>query len=155
MILESVFSFLGGSAFRAIWGEFSSYFNKRQDHQFEIERLKLQGQLDAAQHDRNQAAIKTQAEMGVQVIRVQGEADVSRIDASGWLEAVKGTKMRTGLWLVDAWNAVIRPGVATWAVVMLTLHEFSVVTMGDATASVAFAALGLFLGDRTLAKRGK
>jgi hypothetical protein len=155
MILESFISFIGGSAFRMIWGEVSSFVNKKQDHKFEIERLQLQGQLDAAQHGRNLEAIKVQAEAGVKVIEVQGEADIGRIEATGWLEAVKATGEATGVWFIDTWNGVIRPGVATWAVVMLTLHEFKAISMSDNTASVAFAALGIFLADRTLGKRGK
>jgi hypothetical protein len=155
MIFEAIFSFLGGTAFRMLWGEVSAWLNKKQDHKFEIERLQLQGQLDAAQHGRNLEAIKVQAEMGVQVIRVQGEADIGRIEAQGWLEAVKATNTRTGIWLVDLLNALIRPSVAIWALVMLTLHEFGRIAMGDNTAAVAFAALGIFLADRSLGKRGK
>ena len=40
--MSALISFLGGSAFRMVWGEVSSYFNKRQDHQHEMERMKAQ-----------------------------------------------------------------------------------------------------------------
>ena len=30
-----------------LWGELSSYFQKKQDHKFEIKRIRLQGDLDA------------------------------------------------------------------------------------------------------------
>jgi hypothetical protein len=138
-----------------IWGEVSSWLTKRQDHRLEIERLKLQGQLDAEQHGRNLDAIRVQAQLGVETIRVQASADVDRFEAEGWLEAVKATGRQTGIRFVDAWNAGIRPAVATWSVGMMTLAEFGAIAMSDNTTQVAGAALGLYLADRTLAKRGK
>lgn len=70
-MLSALSSFLGGSAFRTIWGEVSSYFQKKQDHGFEIERMKLQGDLEEVQHARNLAAIRLQADMGVKAIEAQ------------------------------------------------------------------------------------
>lgn len=154
-MFSALISFLGGSAFRMIWGELSSAWTKRQDHKHEVERMRVQAELDAAQHARNLEAIKIQADLGVKVIHVQAEADVSRIEAEGWLEAVRATGRQIGIAWVDAWNAVIRPGVATWAVAMLTFNEFGVFMISENTASVCFAALGIYLADRTLAKRAK
>jgi len=154
-MFSALASFLGGTAFRMIWGEVSSWLTKRQDHRLEIERLKLQGQLDAEQHGRNLDAIRVQAQLGVETIRVQASADVDRFEAEGWLEAVKATGRQTGIRFVDAWNAGIRPAVATWSVGMMTLAEFGAIAMSDNTTQVAGAALGLYLADRTLAKRGK
>lgn len=69
-MLSALISFLGGSAFRVIWGEVS-YFQKKQDHGFEIERMKLRGDLEEVQHARNFAAIHLQADMGVKAIEAQ------------------------------------------------------------------------------------
>lgn len=154
-MISAILSFLGGSVFRMIWGEVSAWLNKQQDHRHEIERMRLQAELDAAQHARNLEAIRVQAEMGVKVIEAQAEAAITTIEAEGWMEAVKATGRKVGVAWVDAWNAVIRPGVATWAVLMLTLNEFGVFRISESTASVAFAALGIYLADRTLGKRGK
>ncbi len=154
-MIAALLSFLGGSVFRMIWGELSSWMTAKQDHAHEIERMRLQAELDAAQHSRNLEGQRLQAELGVQVIRVQAEADIGRIEADGWVEAVKATGRAVGIAWVDAWNAVIRPAVATWAVGMLTLNEFGVFAISDETGSVCFAALGIYLADRTLGKRGK
>jgi len=154
-MLTALFSFLGGSVFRMIWGEVSSWLTAKQDHQHEIERMRLQGELDAAQHARNLEAQRLQADLGVQVIEAQREADVSRIEADGWLSAVRATAITTGVKFIDAWNASIRPGAATWSMVMLTLGEFAVITLSDNTLSVCSAALGIYLADRALIKRGK
>jgi hypothetical protein len=155
MIFSALFSFLGGSVFRMIWGELSSWLNKKQDHEHEIERLKLQGEQEAAQHARNLEAIRVQAELQVKTITVQAEAAVGQIEAEGWLEAVRGTTKAVGIAWVDAWNAVIRPGVATWAIVMMTLGEFAVIAISENTVQIAGAALGIYLADRSLFKRGK
>lgn len=154
-MVSAILSFLGGSAFRAIWGEVSNWLTERQNHAHEMERMRLQAEIDAAQHARNLDSIRLQADLGVREIRVQAEADINRIESEGWLEAVRSTGRAIGIAWVDAWNAVIRPAVATWSVAMLTLSEFGVFALTDTTASVCFAALGLYLADRTLGKRGK
>ena len=154
-MISALISFFGGSVFRMIWGEVSHWFTAKQEHQQEIERMRLQGELDAAQHARNLEAIKVQADLGVKTIQVQAEAAVTELEAQGWLEAVKGTTMKIGIAWVDAWNATIRPGVATWAIAMMTMSEFRLIVLSEFAASVASAALGIYLADRNLAKRGK
>ena len=155
MILTTIFSFLGGATFRMLWGEIAAWLNKKQDHAHEVERMKLQADLDDRRQERELAAIRLQADLQVQVIRVQGEQAVGEVEANAWLDAVKATGRQTGVKWVDAWNASIRPACASWAMLMLTLEAFHVVAMTEAAAAVCAAALGLFLADRTLAKRGK
>lgn len=154
-MITALLSFLGGNVFRMIFGEVIAYLNKKQDHAQEIDRLKLQNALDAAQHARNLEAIKTQAELGVKTIQVQSEAAIGEIEAQGWLEAVKGTSLKTGLAWVDAWNAIIRPALATWSIAMITLGEFMVVHLSENTIALAGLALGIYVADRQLFKRGK
>lgn len=153
--MSAILSFLGGSVFRMLWGEISSVINKMQEHKQEIERMKLQGVLDAEQHKRQMESIKVQADLGVKTIQVQSDAVVSQIEAQGWLEAIKATGIQTGVKWVDAWNACIRPGVATWAVFMLTAEAFALLAVSDNTVQVCFAFLGMYAADRTLMKRGK
>lgn len=154
-MLSAIFSFLGGSAFRMVWGELSSWMNKKQDHQHEVERMRLQAELDAAQHERNQDAIRLQAELGVKTIQVQAESAIGQVEAEGWLSVVQSTGKAIGIAWVDAWNAGIRPAVATWAVLMLTADAAQLLALTEASASVCYAALGIYLADRTLGKRGK
>lgn len=154
-MISALISFLGGSIFRTIWGELSSWITSRQDHSHEIERMRLQGDLDAAAHARNLDAIRVQAGLGVQTIRVQAEADVDRVEVDGWLAAVKGTTTATGVWLVDLWNGIIRPAVATWSIVMISGNYLQWWVLDDNGWSVCGAALGIYLADRALFKRGK
>lgn len=155
MITSTLISFFGGSVFRMIWGELSSFITKWQDHKQELDRIRLQEDVDKAQHARNMESITKQAELQVKTITVQGEVDVAKLDAEGWLSAVKDVGKQIGIAWVDAWNAVIRPAVATWAIGMLTLDEFSVITMSTRTEEICGAALGIYLADRMLFKRGK
>lgn len=154
-MLSAILSFLGGSVFRMLWGEISAWLTAKQEHAHEIERMKLQMQVDQAAFDRNQAALRLQAELQIKTIAVQAEANVAEVEVNGWLEAVKATGRAIGVKWVDAWNAAIRPGVATWAVLMLTLEAYAFIKLSEGSASVCFAALGLYLADRTLMKRGK
>ncbi len=154
-MISALISFLGGSVFRMLWGEISSFLTKRQDHTQEMDRLRLQGEIDANQHARNLESIRVQAELGVKTIQVQAEANISELESTAWLEAVKSTTKTIGIAWVDAWNATIRPGVATWAIVMMTLGELRLMTLSENTLSIASVALGIYLADRNLMKRGK
>ena len=155
-MFAALLSFLGGSVFRMLFGEISSWMNKKQDHLHEMDRMRLQGELDNSQFLRNQDALRLQAELGVKLVHVQAEAVVDQIEANGWLAAVKGTTQTIGIWFIDAWNGVIRPFVATWAVIMVTLHFAQTGwVLDDNGWSICGAALGIYLADRSLFKRGK
>lgn len=154
-MISAVLSFLGGSVFRMIWGEVSSWVNKKLEHEQEMDRMRLQGDLDERAHQRRMETVRFEAEQQIKIIHVQAEAAVSQLEAEGWLEAVKATGRKVGVAWVDAWNAGIRPGLATWGIVMLTLEAFALAQITEGTASVIFAALGIFVADRTLGKKGK
>lgn len=154
-MMTSLISFLGGNAFRMIWGEVSHWLTAKQDHKMEMERMALQSAGDAAEHARNLESIKLQADLGVKTIQVQSDADIANIEAGAWGEVVESTTRTIGVAWVDAWNAIIRPGVATWAIAMLTLAEFGLFVLSENAAMVCSAALGIYLADRTLMKRNK
>ena len=155
-MISALVSFLGGSAFRMIWGELSSFFTRRQEHAQEIDRLRLQGELDAAQHARNQEAIKTQAALGIKVIEVQRDADIDRLEAGAWERAVDSVGRLTGIKFIDLWNQSIRPLLATLAIAVVV---FEIIANGfvlsDWDRELVAAILGLYVADRSLQKRGK
>lgn len=153
--MNTLISFLGGSIFRMLWGEISHWLTSRQDHRHELDRLRFQAEQDEKQHARNLEAIKVQAQLGVKTIQVQAEAAIDKIEAEAWLETVKSTTKQTGVQWLDSWNASIRPFVASWAIVMISLGEFAVFTMSENALAVCSAALGIYLADRNLFKRGK
>jgi hypothetical protein len=155
-MFSALISFLGGSAFRMVWGEISAYFTAKQSHKQEIERMTLQAQLDAGAHERNLASIKLQAELGVKTIQVQADADISRVDAQGWAQAVADVGKSTGIRFLDIWNGSVRPLLAT---VSISVVVFEVVRNGfvlsDWDRELVGAILGIYVADRTLGKRGK
>lgn len=149
-------SVLGGATFRAIWGEISSWLQKRQEHAQEIERMKLQEVLDAARHTRDMENIRLQAEMGVKAITVKADADIGQAEAEAWASMVDATGKSTGIAWVDAWNGSIRPLIASLAVAAIIIElSHNGWTLTDWDKEVFGGALGLFLADRSLAHRGK
>lgn len=155
-MITSIISFLGGSVFRMLFGDISAWLTKRQDHAQELDRMRLQAESDAAAHSRNLETIKVQADAGVKVIEMQSSSGVKSIETDAWLEAVKGTTKTIGVTWIDAWNGVIRPAVATWAVAVITLHYYHAGwVLDDNGWGLCGAALGIYLADRALFKRNK
>jgi hypothetical protein len=155
-MFSALISFLGGSVFRMLWGEISSFINKKQDNLHELELLRLHGTLDSETHARNMQALKTQAELNIQIVREQSEANVAGIESDAWLEAVKGTTKTIGIWFIDMWNGLIRPLVATWAIIMISINFANQGWILDENGwMLCSAALGIYLADRSLFKRGK
>ena len=155
-MIEALFSFLGGSVFRMVWGEVSAWYNKRQDHAFEIERLRLQGDLDAAQHIRTQEMLRLQNELGIQMVEAKAEADIGVEEAEAFTKAMQNAFKPTGWAFVDVWNGVIRPAAATIALALWILKLNSQNwLMQEWDITLAGTVLGVFFADRSLGKRGK
>lgn len=152
----TILSFLGGNAFRLIFGEVMAYFNRKQEHALELERMHFQAEADAAAHARNMEAIRVQADLGVKVIEAQRDADLDRSDAGAWAEAVAAVGRQTGIRFLDIWNGSIRPALATLSMAFIL---FEVVNNGfvltDWDKELVGAILGIYVADRALARRGK
>jgi hypothetical protein len=156
MILSGIISFLGGSAFRMVWGEVSAFLSKQQDHAYEIERLKLQQQLDDAAHTRTESTIRLQAELGVQQVQVQSAAEQEKASGDAFAAAMENAFKPTGNIVVDVWNGVIRPSFGT---LCLALWFAKVVAQGfvmeDWDRELLAGIVGFYFADRSLGKRGK
>ena len=155
-MLSALLSFLGGSAFRMIWGEVSSFLTRRQEHAQEIERMRLQEELAAAQHARNLDAIRLQADLGIKVIEVARDAELAMVEASAWERAVDQVGRLTGIKVIDLWNQSIRPLLATLAILVVVGEVIAAgFVLTDWTRDLVAAILGLYVADRSLSKRGK
>lgn len=155
-MLEALFSFLGGSVFRMVWGEVSAWYNKKQDHKFELERLRLQNDIDDRAHQRNQEALRLQNELGIKTIEAKMEADVATAEADAFVKAMENAFKPTGWAVVDIWNGIIRPSAATIALVLWCLKLSSQNwKMEEWDVTLAGTVLGFFFADRSLGKRGK
>lgn len=155
-MFASLFAFLGGSVFRMLWGEVTSFVNKAQDHKFELERMRLQNELEDRAHQRTQEALRTQAELGIKTIEAQAESNVLTAEAEAFANAMKEAFKPTGIHWVDTWNGVIRPAAATLALTLWALKLASQgFTMQDYDKEITGVVLGFFFADRSLGKRGK
>ena len=155
-MFSALFAFLGGSAFRMVWGEISAWLQKRQEQQQELERMRLQDQLETGRHQRDMERIRLTAELGIKEVQIKADAALSKAEADAFVEAMRDAFRPTGIALVDIWNGVIRPQFAQLA---LLLWFAKVVGQGfvmDAyDMELSCAVLGFFVADRSLGRRGK
>jgi hypothetical protein len=155
-MIEAVLSFLGGSAFRMVWGEVSAYFVKKQEHSQEVERMRLQGELDDKSHARNLESMKLQSELGIKQIQVKADSDLAIEEAVAFTEAIKQSYKPSGVLWIDAWNASIRPQYAEVALILwgLKLYQQSFV-MDSFDIGLMAVIAGYFFADRTLRRLQK
>lgn len=154
--MSALFTFLGGSVFRMLWGEISSFINKKQDNTHELEMMRLQSDLDDAAHKRTLEQLNLQAALGVRTIEVQKDADVAKAEAEAFGAAMSNAFKPTGFALVDVWNGIIRPSAATIVLILwaakLAGQNF---VMDGWDKEISGVVLGFFFADRTLGKRWK
>ena len=155
-MFSALFSFLGGSAFRMVWGEVSAFFKAKQEHKQEMERLRLQAELDAGRHTRDLERIRLQSDLKVNEVQVVGDLAIQRTEAEAFVEAMKTAMRPIGIWWVDAWNGSIRPAMASVALAMwvLALYRAGFVPTGWDLELIG-GILGFYVADRALGKRGK
>ena len=154
--MGALLSFLGGSVFRMIWGEISSFISKKQEHEIELASLRLQAEIEDKRHINTLESLRVQAELGIKMAEVQKEIAIEQGEADAFTEAMKSAFKPTGYALVDVWNGVIRPAAATIVLVLwaakLAGQGFK---MDDYDMEISGVVLGFFFADRGLAKRGK
>lgn len=155
-MIEALLSFLGGSVFRMIWGEVSAWYNKKQDHAFELERLRLQTEIDDRNHQRTQEMLRLQNELGIKSVEAKAVADVATAEADAFARAMENAFKPSGWAFVDIWNGIIRPSAATIALLLwvLKLNSQNWV-MQEWDITLAGTVLGFFFADRSLGKRNK
>lgn len=152
--MSAILSFLGGSAFRLIWSHVAEYLNKHQEHKQEVERMRIQGQLDAQRHQQDCQRLQLQAELGIKEVMVHADAEVGKLEAEAFVEAMKNAIPKpTGIKWVDAWNNILRPFGVSMAY-MLVILELATVNfmMTDWHRSLVGTMIGFIFASRELAK---
>jgi hypothetical protein len=154
--MSALLSFLGGSAFRLVWSWVAEYLNKRQDHKNEMAALELQAKLDSQRHTNDCERLRLQSDLGVKEIQVQADADVQKLEASAFVEAMRNANKPTGIGWVDAWNGIIRPLVATIAVLLWVMAlDQQGWMLSEWDKELIAVAIGFFFASRELAKGRK
>lgn len=154
-MLTGIIAFFTSNFARMLWGEITAFLTARQDHSQEMERMRLQDELAGREHERNMASVRLQADLGQKEIVLKAQSAVDEIEARAWLSSVGATSAATGIAWVDAWNGVIRPAGATWAILMITVNYAGYIKLDDYGWTLCGAWLGLYVASRDLFKRGK
>lgn len=152
--LPAMLSFLGGATARAFLGHAIEWLKKKQDHAQEMERMRLQAELDDRASERQARLIQQQAELKVQEIKLVGENAIGLAEAQAFIEAQKVANQPTGNRIVDAWNGSIRPAAASIALLIWLLKivkaAFTITAWDE---NLVASILGYFFADRQLGKR--
>ncbi len=145
-----LFSFLGGTAFRWIFGEIFAFIKAKQEHKQELELRQLDRDIAKDNAIERRLEIKAAADAGVQIIQAQREATHENMLDKMLFSAVEGVDKLSGIPFVDAANKMVRPTVAYVAILMLILESLfpTHVILKAATVELFMAFLGLFCGGR-------
>lgn len=154
MIFSAILSFLGGATARAVIGHAIGWLEKKQNHAQEMDRMRLQAELDQSAHDRNTALIQLQASLNVAEIKLVGENAIGLAEAQAFTEAMKAANKPTGVRWIDGWNGAIRPSAATISIALWLLKFVKgglVLTSWD--EQLVASILGYYFADRHMGKR--
>lgn len=154
--MGALFSFLGGSVFRMIWGEASSFVTKLQDQKNEVESMRVQDELEANRHKRDLERLQVVSNLGIKEIEVRSDAEIEAKDAEAFIEAMKTVNTKTGIEWVDAWNGCIRPAAASTALLIwwfcLYQNGFQLTEWDKELVGVI---LGFYFAHRVFTSRNK
>jgi len=149
--MGGLLSFLGGTAFRWLFGALIDQWNSYQEHKHEVAMLELQHKIDADKNQWQREAIKLQAEMGVKVIEAQTAAASSAAADAAFNLAIQGVNeaSRREDW-VGKFNAFIRPELAQVSILLLAGSAIwpQHITLTPLVTEVICGVLGVFVGDR-------
>lgn len=148
--MGGLLSFLGGTAFRWLFGEIFGFIKAKQEHAQELERMRLSLDQEAQRHKWQQEAIAAQAAAGVKVIEAQTEASARAMSDQMLLTTMQTMGTPSGIKWIDGFNALIRPELAQVSIILLVGNAIwpQHVILTGLVGEVVCAALGLFLGGR-------
>lgn len=150
----ALFSFLGGSVFRMIWGEVSEAWNKHQDHKHELESLRLQMELESQKAQQDLERMRVASELGIKELEVKTNAEIEGKDADAFIAAMRTVNTKTGNVWIDGWNASIRPAAATTAILLwwLSLAQNGFI-LQEWDWELVGVILGFYFAHRVFASR--
>ena len=150
----ALFSFLGGSVFRMIWGELSEAWNKHQDHKHELESLRLQMELESQKAQQDLERMRVASELGIKELEVKTNAEIEGKDADAFIAAMRTVNTKTGNVWIDGWNASIRPAAATTAILLwwLSLAQNGFI-LQEWDWELVGVILGFYFAHRVFASR--
>jgi hypothetical protein len=146
-----ILSFLGGTAFRWLFGEIIGFVKEREERKRELEMMRLNHEQDKDKHQWQQEAIAAHAAAGVKVIEAKRQSDESAAADDAFLKAIEGVNTASDRkdW-IGAWNASIRPFLATVGILLLIGNTVAptVFVISALVMEVICGVLGVFVGER-------
>lgn len=146
-----ILSFLSGTAFRWLFGEIIGFVKEREERKRELEMMRLSHEQEKDKHQWQQEAIAAHAAAGVRVIEARRQADESAAADDARLKAIEGVNKASDRndW-IGAWNASIRPFLATVGILLLIGNTVAptVFVLSALVMELICAVLGVFVGER-------
>lgn len=142
---SALISLLGGTAFKLVITYVMDQFKAWQEHKFEIALMKLQNKIETDQAERQIRIIEAQKNFGLKTIDVE----IEQQSMADFQAAVASVQQPTGFVWLDAWNSTIRPGLATFCVIVWGLHlAKNGFALGEWDLDLIGGTLGIFIGSR-------
>jgi putative Ca2+/H+ antiporter (TMEM165/GDT1 family) len=150
-MMAGFLSFIGGTAFRWLFGEMIGFFKAREENRIELERIRLEHEHAKERAEWQRQAVADAAAQGIKVVEAQSEAYAARAADDAFLSAIGGVNeaSKRADW-IGAFNALIRPELAQVSIILLVCHAFwpDAVVITGIVGEVICGALGLFIGER-------
>lgn len=145
-----MWSFLGGTAFRWLFGEIVGFLKAKQEHQHEQAMIRLNMEVATHQAELRRLEIQAAADAGVRTIEAQVEQHRSETLDDAWLEAVGSIDKPSGVKWIDGFNKFIRPELAQISIILVAANAIwpEHVILAGIVGDVVCGALGLFIGGR-------
>lgn len=154
-MVGGLLSFLGGTAFRWVLGELFGFLKARQEHKTELERMRLEHEQARDRQQWQREAIEAAAAAGIKVVEAQSDAARGAAADAALLAAIGGVNeaSKRADW-IGAWNACIRPALATVAILLLVGNALwpASVVLSVLVLDLICAVLGVFVGERIRAR---
>jgi hypothetical protein len=148
--MTAILSFLGSAVFRWLLEKVFSVVERKQDHEQEMASIKLQAEVDAANHIRNLEMLEIQSRLKLDLIKEETRGAFEAAEGAAFVESIRNAKA-TGIRWLDGWNGAIRPFVSTVCVMLwfmslvnrdFSLQEFDLALIGS--------VIGWHFGTRSL-----
>jgi hypothetical protein len=148
--MTAILSFLGSAVFRWLLEKVFSVVERKQDHEQEMASIKLQAEVDAANHIRNLEMLEIQRRLKLDLIKEETRGAFEAAEGAAFVESIRSAKT-TGIRWLDGWNGAIRPFVSTVCVMLwfmslvnrdFSLQEFDLALIGS--------VIGWHFGTRSL-----
>jgi hypothetical protein len=140
--MTAILSFLGSAVFRWLLEKVFNIVERKQDHGQELERIKMQAEVDAAQHLRNLEMLEVQSRLKLDLVKEEHRGAFEAAEGEAFIESIKAAKP-SGIPWIDAWGGTIRPMVST---VCVGIWLASFVQRGFVANEFDLALIGSVIG---------